>query len=171
MLEVEAQTALKEAAANFPAPLGSLGGLLMNIGVAPLGSFMRPYSPPKDALVKEVSRQLTTDSAVHKMFSANVYQGEETRVAALIKALPIVVQADAVSAMLKKERREPTAAETTLLQQAVALRDELVQVDVHESYGPLEQESGYVRPALLSTERRLHGPADFGEAQAVAASA
>ena len=58
-LEVEAQEALKEAAANFPAPLGAFGGLLMTTGVAPLGSLMRPYSMPRDDLTKEVASLLT----------------------------------------------------------------------------------------------------------------
>jgi hypothetical protein len=172
MLEVEAQKALQEAAANFPSPLGKLGGFLMNVGVAPLGSLMRPYAPPSDALVKEVSKLLTTPSDVHKMFAANVYQGSETRVSALINALPIVVEADGVAAALKKERREPTEAEATLLQQAIALRDELVQVDVHDAYGPLEHQEDHIRPALESTERRLSGGvAHFGQAVAASSAA
>jgi len=45
----------------------------------------------------------------------------------------------------------------------VALRDELVQVDVHELVGSNEQQDGYERPALSSTARRLSGVSpDFG---------
>lgn len=42
-----------------------------------------------------------------------------------------------------------------MLALADELRNKLVQVDVHERMGPLEQQEGYVRPALLSTEARL----------------
>jgi len=171
-LEWEAQTALKEAARNFPKPLGAFGGLLLSAGVAPLGELMRPYRMPNDDLVKEVSKLVTTPSAVSAMFADNVFTATDSRVAALLKALPTVVEADKVASACKKEKREPTASETELLAKADALRDQLVQVDVHEMIGSLEEQKGYMRPALSSTERRLHGAAaDFGQAQQAAASA
>ena len=72
----------------------------------------------------------------------------------------------------KKEKREPTADEAKLITEADALRDVLVQVDVHEHLGPLESESGYQRPALTQTAERLvaKGAANF-EAATAAASA
>ncbi len=171
-LEVEAQTALREAAANFPQPLGSFGGLLMNAGVAPLGNLMRPYSMPRDALTKEVARLLTTPSAVHKMMCEQVYVAENggSRLAALLDALPVCVDADKAQKAAKKAKREPTAEEAALIAKATALRDVLIQVDVHERVGPLEEAEGYVRPAIASTQHRLHGAAaDFTAAQAAAA--
>ena len=62
--QVEAQTAFREAAANFPQPVGALGGWLMSLGVAPLGDLFRPYKPPRDTLTKEVARLLSTPSEV-----------------------------------------------------------------------------------------------------------
>jgi hypothetical protein len=170
-LEHEAQVALREASENFPKPLGAFGGLLMSIGVAPLGELMRPYRPPRDALTQEVSRLLTTPSEVHKMFTENVYTPAdgENRVSELVRAMPICLQADAVLTACKKEKRQPTADEASLIAEADGLRDKLVQVDVHETLGPLEG-GDYERPAITSTLlRQQKGAASFE--QAVAAQA
>jgi len=173
-LEHEAQTALREASENFPKPLGAFGGLLMSLGVAPLGELMRPYRPPRDALTQEVARLLTTPSEVHSMFAEHVYapDGVDNRVSELMRAMPICLQADVALTACKKEKREPTADEAKLITEADALRDVLVQVDVHEHLGPLESESGYQRPALTQTAERLvaKGAANF-EAATAAASA
>jgi len=169
-LETEAQTALREASENFPKPFGAIGGWLMSLGIAPLGEFMRPYRPPPDHLTKEVSRLLTTPSAVHAMFAENVYIANDdptNRVAGLLRAMPVCLQADTILSACKKEKREPTAAEATVLAEAEAMRDELVQVDVHERLGPLEAQEGYQRPAISSTEVRLQmGAANFQAAMA-----
>jgi len=173
-LEMEAQTALREASENFPTLMGGFGGggWLMSAGIAPLGEFMRPYRGPSDELTKEVSRLLTTPSEVHKMFSENVYIAADgsNRVAGLINALPVCVEADAVLNACKKEKRQPTDTESKLLSQAEALRDMLIQVDVHETLGELEQ-GNYVRPALTSTDKRLaaSGTLNFGAATAASA--
>ena len=174
-LEHEAQTALREAAENFPKPVGFLGGWLMTLGISPFGELMRPYRPPSDQLTKEVSRLLTTPSAVHAMFTENVYTPHDdasNRVAALLRAMPVCLEADRILGACKKERREPTGAETKVLRQADAMRDELVQVDVHDAVGPLEDQAGYTRPALTGTEERLQaGAANFQQALKVSAAA
>ena len=155
-LETEAQTALRECAENFPAPLGSFGGLLMSIGVAPLGELMRPYRPPKDHLTKEVATLLTTPSEVHAMFAENVYQPSaeidpDNRVAGLIRAMPVCLEADAALMSCKREKREPTTEEASLIAKANALRDILIQVDVHDNIGVDAQTE---RPALVGTALR-----------------
>lgn len=176
-LEYEAQSALRDAAANFPKPLGALGGWLLTLGTAPLGEAMRPYRMPGDALTKELTSLLTTPSALHKLFTQDIYtglnaNGNVTRLTRLLEALPVVTEADAVERQLKKERRPPTAEESRLLESAVLLRDELVQVDVHEKLGSLEERPGYVRPAIESTLlRQSGGPAAFGEVSTQAAAA
>merc|ERR1719240_2019988 len=136
-LETEAQVALREAADNFPKPIGALGGWLMTAGIAPLGELMRPYRPPRDALTQEVSRLLTTPSEVSKMFAENVYTPDDPK----------------------------------LIAEADALRDKLVQVDVHEALGPLEDgHPEYERPALVSTvQRQQKGAASFEAAVAAGA--
>ena len=113
-LETEAQTALREASENFPKPFGAVGGWLMTLGIAPLGEWMRPYRPPADHLTKEVARQLTTPSAVHAMFTENVYvstDDPDNRVAALLRAMPVCLEADNILSACKKAKREPTADE------------------------------------------------------------
>ena len=151
-----------------------LGGWLMSAGIAPLGELMRPYRPPRDELTQEVSKMLTTPSAVHAMFTENVYvphDDPDNRVAALLRAMPVCLEADRILTSCKKERREATVAEAKVLQQADAMRDALVQVDVHETLGALEEQPGYVRPALVSTEKRLQaGAANFEQALKVAAA-
>jgi len=174
-LEHEAQTALREASENFPSPVGSIGGWIMTLGVAPLGELMRPYRPPRDALTQEVSRMLTTPSAVHAMFAENVYTpaDADNRVSELLKAMPVCLQADAALAACKKGKREPTAEEASLIAEADALRDKLVQVDVHEALGPLEEgNASYERPAVVSTTlRQQKGAASFEAAVGAAAGA
>ena len=175
-LEHEAQAALRDAAANFPRPLGAFGGWLLTLGTAPLGAATRPYRMPGDELTKELTTLLTTPSAVHELFKRDIYtgintHGNDTRLTKLLKALPVVTEADALERKLKKERRQPTSSETELLESAVALRDELVQVDVHEVLGLLEEQPGYVRPAILSTQRRQQGgPTAFDETPARASA-
>ena len=173
-LENEAQVALREASENFPKPLGAFGGMLMAAGVAPLGEFMRPYRPPRDALTQEVSRLLTTPSEVHAMFAENVYtpEGVENRVSELLHAMPVCLKADAALTACKKAKRDPTADEAKLIAEADVLRNKLVQVDVHETLGPLEDgNASYERPALVSTMlRQSKGAASF-EAAVSAANA
>mmetsp|Transcript_41397 Transcript_41397/g.68862 ORF Transcript_41397/g.68862 Transcript_41397/m.68862 type:complete len:369 (+) Transcript_41397:1-1107(+) len=176
-LEVEAQTALREISRNFPKPiyapfLAGPFGWLAAAGIAPLGEFTRPYRPPNDDLVKEVARLLTTPSAVNAMFSQHLYLGENTRMAELLNALPVAVEADAIASALRKENRAPSAQEAQLLEKAAAMREALVEVDVHDGLGIETYAEGHVRPALSSTERRLAGiAADFGQAQSAAAGA
>ena len=88
------------------------------------------------------------------LFNTHIYvSGEENdRVATLIKALPVCLEADQIQSKLRKEKREPTAEEAEILVLATTLRDELVQVDVFDKHGPLEQQEGYVRPAIEATE-------------------
>jgi len=72
--------------------------------------------------------------------------------------MPVCLEADRILMACKKERREATIAESKVLQQAEQMRDELVQVDVHQALGPLEVE-GYTRPAILGTQDRLQAGA------------
>ena len=130
-LEREAQEALRDACANFPGLPGRLGvGRLVALACAPLGEATRLYRPASDALTKEVSRLLTTPSALRDHLSApaeggGAYMGAElggagSRMALLFRALPKIVAADALAAALKKDAarggsRAPSADEAALL--------------------------------------------------------
>lgn len=137
---------------------------------------MRPYRPPTDNLTKEVAHLLSTPSEVHSLFAENVFMASggatgDNRVAELIRAMPVCLEADGVLAACKKQKREPTEKEAAVLAMADALRNKLVQVDVHEKLGPLEQQEGYVRPAIESTGVRLMASATASFEGARAASA
>ena len=125
-LEKEAQDALKEASDNFPGPLGMLASSVMKIGCFPLGSVTRPYRPPSDQLTKEVSRLITTPSALRDMFTSGIYmapEGQVHQISDLCRALPICVEADKIASALRREKRDPTPDEVDKIAKAEALRD------------------------------------------------
>eukprot|EP00934_Nitzschia_sp_Nitz4_P005733 Nitzschia sp. Nitz4//scaffold10_size219509//208423//210879//NITZ4_001466-RA/size219509-augustus-gene-0.257-mRNA-1//1//CDS//3329533034//5723//frame0 len=157
-LEKEAQDAMKEAADNFPGPLGTAAGAAMKLGCFPLGSITRPYKAPSDKLSKEVSRLATTPSGVREMFTKDIYvapEGERHQLGEMMRALPVCVEADKIASQLRREKREPTQEEADLIAKAEALRDVLVQVNVFPHVSAIEGSEGYVRPALQGTEERL----------------
>jgi alkylation response protein AidB-like acyl-CoA dehydrogenase len=157
-LEKEAQDALKEAADNFPGPLGGVASLAMKAGCFPLGGLTRPYADPSDKLTKEVARLITTPSALRDMFAENIYvapEGQAHQISDLIRALPICVEADKIASNLRREKREPTVAEADTIAKAEALRDVLVQVNVFNHLTDAEGQESYVRPALQGTSERL----------------
>eukprot|EP00591_Stephanopyxis_turris_P014808 CAMPEP_0195538324 /NCGR_PEP_ID=MMETSP0794_2-20130614/49466_1 /TAXON_ID=515487 /ORGANISM="Stephanopyxis turris, Strain CCMP 815" /LENGTH=763 /DNA_ID=CAMNT_0040672295 /DNA_START=230 /DNA_END=2521 /DNA_ORIENTATION=+ len=157
-LEKEAQDALKEAANNFPGPLGGVASLVMKLACFPLGGFSRVYSDPKDDLTKEVASLLTNPSGMRDLFQENVYmaaEGTTHQLSDLIRALPICVEADKALKNIKREQREPTKEEQDIIHRADELRDALIQVDVFEHATTEEAEKGFMRPALAGTKDRL----------------
>jgi len=162
-LEKEAQDALKEASDNFPGPLGTVASTVMKMGCFPLGNVTRPYKVPSDTLTKEVSRLLTTPSGLRDMFAENTYIASEDvtvgygqhQPSDLIRALPLCVEADTISKLLRNEKREPTSEESDKIAKADALRDMLIQVDVFDHLTVEEGHDDYVRPALQGTAERL----------------
>lgn len=156
-LEKEAQDALKEASDNFPGMLGGIAGSVMKIGCFPLGNLTRPYITPSDTLTKEVAKLVTTPSELRDLFQKNVYmapEGTMHQMSDLIRSLPICVEADKVASVLRREKRQPTANEATLIAKADAVRDVLIQVNVFDSLTPEEASEGYVRPAITGTAER-----------------
>lgn len=157
-LETEAQEALKAASDNFPGPLGPVASTVMKLGCFPLGNLSRPYSDPSDQLTKEVSRLITNPSELRDFFQEGIYMSEEGvthQISDLVRALPVCVEADKIASELRREKRQPTAAESETIARADALRDVLIQVDVFEHLTEAEGREGYTRPALLGTEERL----------------
>lgn len=157
-LEKEAQDALKEAADNFPGPLGTVASTVMKMGCFPLGSLTRPYNSPGDVLTKEVSRLITTPSGLRDFFTTGIYmapEGEVHQISDLIRALPICVEADQIASSLRREKRDPTPDEADKIAKAEALRDVLIQVNAFSTLTDAEAAEGYVRPALVGTEERL----------------
>lgn len=160
-LEFEAQEALLESSQNFPGRHGAIVGWIMRFACSPLGGFSQSYlrSPP-DHVTKEVSRLLTTPNPVRDLFQENVYMTQEgdanpNQISRLVAALPICVEADQIAAQLRKSKKSPSTREQSILDQAEALRNELIQVDVFAGLVPAELQSNYTRPALQGTEERL----------------
>jgi len=109
-------------------------------------------------LLQEVSRLLTTPSEIRDMFQENIYmapEGEQHQVSDLIRALPVCVDADRITSLVRREGRKPTPEEEDVLAHADALRDALIQVDVFEHATAEEAVPGYNRPALEGTEERI----------------
>ena len=157
-LETEAQNALKAASDNFPGPLGPVASTVMKLGCFPLGNITRPYQDPSDTLTKEVARMVTTPSPMRDMFADGVYttpEGVSHHISDMVRALPICVEADKIASVLRREKRQPTEAEAAKIAQADAIRDVLVQVDIHDYLTEAEGAEGYVRPALQGTADRL----------------
>lgn len=157
-LETEAQNALKLASDNFPGPLGPVASTVMKLGCFPLGNLTRPYREPPDTLTKEVAKLMTTPSALRDFFQEGMYiapEGTQNQIADLIRAVPICVEADRIATALRKEKRQPTAAEIEKIAEADALRDVLVQVNVFEHLTTEEGAEGYIRPALQGTHERM----------------
>mmetsp|Transcript_19757 Transcript_19757/g.55822 ORF Transcript_19757/g.55822 Transcript_19757/m.55822 type:complete len:522 (+) Transcript_19757:1289-2854(+) len=157
-LEKEAQDALKEASDNFPGMLGPLASTVMKLGCFPMGSLSRPYKIPPDQITKDVSRMLTTPSALRDFFTDGVYtskEGEMHQISDLIRALPSCVEADRIQSSLRRQKRQPTAEEADIIAKADALRDVLIQVNVFDHLTDAEGQEGYVRPALAGTMERM----------------
>ncbi|GMH68121.1 hypothetical protein TL16_g04853 [Triparma laevis f. inornata] len=154
-LEREAQQALEAAQQNFPGPLGGVASGVMGIACFPLGGFTKPYKLPSDELTKEVSNLFTKPSEINSMYTELIYtapEGERHQISELLRALPLVCEADAIASAVRKEKREPTADEQATLSKAEAVRDALIQVDVYEHATEEEATPGYVRPAIVGTE-------------------
>jgi acyl-CoA dehydrogenase len=165
-LEYEAQQALSEAKDNFPGPLGGVASAVMGVACYPLGGLTRPYKKPDDALTKRVAELVTKPSGFRDMLTEHVYmapEGESHQVSELIRALPLVCKADEISAQLRKEKRGATVDEQAILDEAEAVRDHLIQVDVFDHATEEEKREGYVRPAIQGTNEMLGDVKEFKE--------
>jgi len=158
-LEYEAQEAMYEAKTNFPGKLGGVASAVMGMAGCP-GSmgWTRPYTKPKDNLIKEISNLCSKPSQVRDLFTEHVYHapaGKKHQVSDLMNALPICCKADEIMSECKKSKRQPTEAEQVVVDQAEKLRDMLIQVDVFDHATAEEATPGYVRPALQGTAEML----------------
>lgn len=153
-LEHEAMTALRAASDNFPGPFGRLAGTVMKVACFPLIG-AASYGLPSDVLTKQVSTLVTTPSGLRDFFLHNVYlapaSDTKNQISALIGAFPICVDADKIMNICRKEKRKPTPAEQSTVDEANKLRDKLVQVSVFDHASFQEEQPGFVRPALIGT--------------------
>eukprot|EP00633_Aureoumbra_lagunensis_P000629 CAMPEP_0197286356 /NCGR_PEP_ID=MMETSP0890-20130614/1784_1 /TAXON_ID=44058 ORGANISM="Aureoumbra lagunensis, Strain CCMP1510" /NCGR_SAMPLE_ID=MMETSP0890 /ASSEMBLY_ACC=CAM_ASM_000533 /LENGTH=768 /DNA_ID=CAMNT_0042754623 /DNA_START=167 /DNA_END=2473 /DNA_ORIENTATION=- len=177
-LEKEAHEALRHAAANVPPMLlrfDFVASALIRMAIRPIGSLGTPDRAPTDAHTKQVADLLTTNASNYAstfLLDGSVYVSDGIR-KTLLDALPICLEADALTLKLRKENREPTSQEVELLNKAEAMRDAIVQVSSFEKLGFLENQPGYVRPAIKQTEQWLEelGQADKASSAASKVSA
>lgn len=110
---------------NFPVPL--IGTLMRGL-TFPFG---RTYGKPSDKLVQAVAQTITLDTKVREQLKTNIFVSgnPEDRLAMLQLALPQVIAADKIYAKLRKEKRNATADEQTVLDSAEAIREKIIQVD------------------------------------------
>mmetsp|Transcript_14749 Transcript_14749/g.48172 ORF Transcript_14749/g.48172 Transcript_14749/m.48172 type:complete len:454 (-) Transcript_14749:344-1705(-) len=153
-LEKEAHDALLHAADNVPKmPLGFhvLAGSLIRTAVKPIGISL--HEAPSDTLTKDVSDLLTTlkSTYANEFLVPAIYTSDGIR-KTLMDALPVCLQADDIALKLRKEKREPTSAEAQIIKKADDFRDAIVQVASYDHLGAVEQQEGYVRPAIAQTQ-------------------
>ncbi|KAG5175311.1 acyl-CoA dehydrogenase [Tribonema minus] len=112
----------------------------------------RTYRRPSDDLAKEVSRLVSTDSAVRDLFVSHTFVSADPsdRVALIHATLPKAVRADEVLKTLRREKRDATPAEQALIDEVEAAREIIIQVDSFKGLGQ-ERAAGFdqsARPAL-----------------------
>jgi acyl-CoA dehydrogenase len=130
----------------------------------PLG---RSYHRPSDELARDVSRLVSTDSAVRALFGTNTFVSRDPtdRVALIHATLPKAVKADEILKALRREKREPTASEQALIDEVEAAREIIIQVDSFRGLGQ-ETAAGFdqsKRPALDDIYGVRSGDASSGE--------
>ena len=167
-LEREAHDALRHAADNVPPmPLGAnraVGGLL-KAAIRPAFSLGVPGATPSDALTKRAADLLTTlDSAYARDYlTPGIFTSDKVH-HLVLSSLPVILEADKIANDCRKAKKNPTEAQQKILDDAVALRDKIVQVPAFDNLG--DERHGKARPALVQTDAWL---ADAKDASAVAA--
>jgi len=153
-LEYECQTALVGVTKNFPVP--GIGGLMRGL-TFPTG---QPYELPSDKDISTAAGLISRDTAVRDLLSDNVFVSDnaDDRVAMINATLPKAEKADKILSKIKKEKRQPTAEESKIIDEVEALRDIIIQVDNFDGLGieTTTTDKDYVRPALkkpLSTQK------------------
>jgi len=150
LLDLSMQQLLNECAVamdgvrkNFPLRIMRPIMAAVNSGAA------SAYKPPSDKLRAKVAQLVTNDTALWRMFQDRVYFGaEEERLTMLRDWVGKAAEADRIVRKAKKEKRELTAEEESLISAVEEATDSLVQVDVFPELGPPSTDPSYVRPAL-----------------------
>ena len=121
----ETESAFHDIFANFPLPVL---GPLMQVLTFPTG---RCYGKPSDKVTSAVATLITTDSEVRKQLSNTLFFSKDPkdRVALINATLPQAMAADKILTQLRKEKRQPTAAEKATIDAAEAAREIIIQVD------------------------------------------
>lgn len=123
------QEAIMGLSANFPIPLM---GPVMRVCTFPRG---REYSQPNDKQKRSVSQLITTPTEVRAMLSQNVFvsKDQNDRVNQISRAVSLACEADGYLAACRRQKRQPTAEEQKVIDEAEALRELIIQVDAFDT--------------------------------------
>lgn len=127
----EAEEAFHDMFDNFSIP--GLGSVMKGL-TFPTG---KCYGKPSDRLIRETANAISTDSAVRNQFKTDLFISKDStdRVSMIHTALPKVIHADNLLAKVRKEKRVATTEEKTLIDEAEALREQIIQVDSFAKLG------------------------------------
>ena len=148
----EAETAFYGIFNNFP--IAGVGGLMKTL-TFPTG---KCYDKPSDALTRAASNAITLDTAIRKQFEKDLHipKNDSSRVALIVHTLPKVIEADKLLSKIKKEKRQPTAAEKEVIDAAEKAREEIIQVNSFPRLGKeLSYDSSWTalqRPAYVGAK-------------------
>ena len=148
----DTEDALHAVFDNFPIPV--LGPLMRGL-TFPTG---RCYAKPTDKMTTNVAQLITTDSAVRTQLANCLYFSADPtdRIAMIHATLPQALAADKILTALRKEKRQPTAAEKAVIDTAEAARELIIQVDSFPRLGKeLNQPESWtqsMRPAYTANQ-------------------
>ena len=97
----------------------------------------RCYPKPSDKLIQKASQTITLDTAVRKQFEQDLFISQnvtDNRTSLIVQTLPKAIAADAILTKLRKEKRQPTAEEQKVIDEAEAAREEIIQVSLYIFY-------------------------------------
>ena len=93
----------------------------------------RCYPKPSDKLIQKASQTITLDTAVRKQFEQDLFISKnvtDNRTSLIVQTLPKAIAADAILTKLRKEKRQPTAEEQKVIDEAETAREEIIQVSI-----------------------------------------
>ena len=135
------QEALMGISSNFPVPLL---GPIMRACTFPRG---REYHKPSDKLRRQVSQLITTPTEVRALLVQNVFVSKDQgdRVNQISRAISLACEADGYLAACRKAKRQPTAGEQAVIDQAEELRESIIQVDAFETLGATNHKGEWMK--------------------------
>ena len=146
------QEALIGLSSNFPVPLM---GPVMRAFTFPRG---REYHKSSDKLRRQVSQLITTPTEVRALLTQNVFvsKDQNDRVNQISRAISLACEADGYLSACRKAKRQPTAEEQAVIDQAEELREKIIQVDAFETLGATNHKGEWMK-ATWSVEHTAGG--------------
>jgi len=135
------QEAIMGLSSNFPVPLL---GPVMRAVTFPRG---REYKQPSDKMKRTVSQLITTPTEVRALLSQNVFvsKQESDRVNQISRAVSLACEADGYLSACRRAKRAPTPEEQKVIDEAEALREEIIQVDAFETLAGNNHKAEWMR--------------------------